>query len=804
MNPWRITFEKLDLERESLYEALFTLGNGYIGLRGSMPEYIGSRAYYPGMYIAGVFNKLETPVAGRKVMNEDFVNCPNWLFLNYRLDGGKWLDLKKVKILASKRELNMRKGVMSTLVRWQDDQGRITEMASQRIISMAEPHYGAQKYVIRPKNYSAQITIRSGIDGSLINAGVERYRQLNSKHLEPLVHGSFAEDGIYLQMQTNQSKIQITEAMRTRLFQGELELTPDRRTIIQGKERVFQEFSFKADQGEEYIIEKIVSIYTSRDQGVSDGIVASQEAVQKIESFHDLYIPHAAKWRALWKRFDIELVGDVLMQRLLRFHIFHLLQTASSYNEDVDAGLPARGLHGEAYRGHVFWDEIFALPFYSLHANEISRALLMYRYRRLNPAREYAREHGYEGAMYPWQSGSSGYEETQTLHLNPLSKEWGDDYSCLQRHVSIAIACNVINYYKATLDDDFMARYGAEIVLEIAHFWSSIAHFNPARDRFEIHGVMGPDEFHEKIPGSEKGGLPNNAYTNIMATWVLYQGLEILKNMEDEESIAMRTKLNLSSEELSRWESMTKKMFVPMDANGLIHQFEGYMDLKELDWDEYRHKYDDIHRLDRILKAEGLSPDDYKLSKQPDVLMTFFMLNEKEITMILKNLGYDFRHEMIKLNYDYYLQRTSHGSTLSYVVHGHVAHLIGHDEEAMEYFMHALRSDFYDIQGGTTSEGIHVGAMGGSIELFYRMFAGMQIMDDRISFAPRLPSQIEKIKFQIMYNFRWLHIEISKTFIKILVEKRKTKTIKPPSVVPVVINNQVYMFTAGKAQEILL
>ncbi|MCK5241905.1 glycoside hydrolase family 65 protein [bacterium] len=804
MNPWRITIEKIDLDRESLYEALFTLGNGYIGMRGAMPEYNGSRAYYPGLYIAGVYNKLETPIAGRRVVNEDFVNCPNWLFLNYRLDGGRWFDLHRVKILAARRELNMRKGVMSTLVRWQDDQGRITEMTSQRIMSMADPHYGAQRFVIKPKNYSAQITVRSGIDGSLINSGVERYRQLNSKHLEPLSHGSFEKDSIYLQMQTNQSKIEIAEALRTRIFHGNEEMALIRRTIIQGRERVFQEFSFMINQGGEYTIEKIVGIYTSRDQGITDTVLAAQEAVHKVERYAELYVPHIAKWRALWKRYDIEVDGDPFMQRLLRFHIFHLLQTASSYNDDVDAGLPARGLHGEAYRGHIFWDEIFALPFYSLHAKEISRALLMYRYRRLNPAREYAREHKYEGAMFPWQSGSSGYEETQTLHLNPLSKEWGDDYSCLQRHVSIAIAYNVLNYYKITLDDDFMDHYGAEIVLEIAHFWSSIAHYNAERDRFEIHGVMGPDEFHEKLPGSEKGGLPNNAYTNVMATWVLSKALELLNNMDDEENTALRAKLSLSSEELSRWETITKKMYIPMEPDGLIHQFEGYPDLKELDWEEYRYKYDDIHRLDRILKAEGYSPDEYQVSKQADVLMIFYMLNEKELTKLFQDLGYTFKREYIKKNFYYYIQRTSHGSTLSYVVHSYVAHLIGDDEKSMEFFMNTLRSDFYDIQGGTTAEGIHVGAMGGSVQLFYRVLAGMEILEDRICFCPKLPAHINKIKFKIMYNFSWLSVEITKKEMKILVEKRKAKTLKPPSVVPVVINKQVHMFTAGKSQTIRL
>jgi alpha,alpha-trehalase len=170
----------------------------------------------------------------------------------------------------------------------------------------------------------------------------------------------------------------------------------------------------------------------------------------------------------------------------------------------------------------------------------------------------------------------------------------------------------------------------------------------------------------------------------------------------------------------------------------------------------------------------------------------------------LQKLGYNFKHEYIARNYDYYFPRTSHGSTLSYVVHSYAAYLIGRKEEAMKFFMETLRSDFYDVQGGTTSEGIHVGAMGGSLELFYRIVAGMEILEDRICFNPQLPQHITKVKFQIMYNFRWLNVEITKESMKILVGKRRAKSLKPPSVVPVVINKQVHMFTAGKSQIIPL
>ncbi len=804
LSTWKISVRQLDLDKESIYEALFTLGNGYFGTRGAMLESKGSKVHYPGTYIAGVYNKLDTLIAGKTVTNEDLVNCPNWLFQTYKINGGQWFDRQKVKILKYNRELDMKKGILKRVLRWQDDQGKITELVNQRIVSMADPHYGAQRYSIVPKNYSGKFTLRSGIDGSVINANVERYRQLNSKHLEPRAYGSFEDGAIYLQMRTNQSRIEISEAIKINLF-CQNELVPvERKTVSQGKEKIFQEFTFEVKQGQEVVLEKLMSVYTSRDQGVTDNVVAAQEALKKINRFQDIYSPHVTKWQALWKHFDIEVQGDPYLQRLLRFNIFHLLQTASTYNDDNDAGLPARGLHGEAYRGHIFWDELYSLPFYTLHAPEITRGLLMYRYRRLNPAREYAHQHQYEGAMYPWQSGSSGYEESQVLHLNPLSKEWGPDFSALQRHVSIAIAYNIINYYRITLDEDFMDRYGAEVVLEIARFWNSITVYNPGRDRFEIHGVMGPDEFHEKLPGQEEGGLSNNAYTNVMVVWVLTKAMDLLKRMEEQESLALKTKIGLSNEELNRWENITHKMFIPMDDDGLIHQFEGYMELKELDWDEYRDKYVDIHRMDRILKSEGQSPDDYKVSKQADVLMIFYMLPLDEVVTLFKNLGYNFKKEYLKKNYEYYLERTSHGSTLSFVVHAHVAHLVGEKEAALEFFRQGLKADFEDVQGGTTAEGIHVGAMGGSIGLFYQIIGGMRILEDRICFAPQLPEFLKQVDFFILYNYRWLEINLTQDSLTLLVHKRRAKSLRPPSTLPILIKDQVVMFTEGVRQTISL
>ncbi|MEW5895357.1 MAG: glycosyl hydrolase family 65 protein [Candidatus Omnitrophota bacterium] len=798
MNPWKLKYDRFDPEKENLREALCTLGNGYVGVRGAVPETAATRVHYPGTYVAGVYNKLVTPIAGRNVVNEDFVNCPNWLMFNYRIDNGPWFNRLKVKILSWKMELDMHNGILSRRLRWEDGDGRITLVENQRIVSMADPHVCAMRFSITPENYDGEITMRSGLDGMVINSGVERYRQLNSKHLQPFKHGEFGKEGLFLTMQTNQSKIEISEAQRTLVYDGTRQIYPELHTFLHGRERLMHEFTVPVKRQNKYVVEKVVSIYTSRDHGVADPTVAAKEKVSGIAGFNMVYSPHQAKWLELWSVFDIRVEKDLFVQTFLRVHMFHLLQASSTYNEDIDAGLPARGLHGEAYRGHIFWDEMFSFAFYNLHAPETTRALLMYRYRRLDAAKENARQSGYQGAMYPWQSASTGEEATQVIHLNPMSGTWGPDYSFLQRHVSLAIGYNVWTYYFSSGDRDFLDRYGMEMMLEISKFWSSISQYNKKRKRYEINGVMGPDEFHEKYPGAGKGGLNNNAYTNVMVVWLLDKTMELLKTFSEEKRQAILFKTRINGKELARWEDLTKKMFIPMDESGLIHQFEGYMDLQELDWDTYRKKYEDIARMDRILKAEGLSPDSFQVTKQADTLMLFYLLNHDELKRVFTMLAYPFHDNMLKINFDYYIQRTSHGSTLSKVVHAYLAQCLRYEDQAKAFFHEALESDVCDIQGGTTQEGIHVGVMAGTIELMLRSYAGLSILEDRVSLNPQLPSEWDRLQFKIRYKNVWFSIMITHHAVNVNAAPLKDFSLQCAAKIPFEVNHTPVFLTPGK------
>jgi len=425
--------------------------------------------------------------------------------------------------------------------------------------------------------------------------------------------------------------------------------------------------------------------------------------------------------------------------------------------------MTARGLHGEAYRGHVFWDELYIFPFYNLHFPEVTRALLMYRYHRLEAAKAYAAENGYKGAMYPWQTADDGTEETQIVHFNPKDGSWGPDESRRQRHVSIAVFYNTWRYIKDSGDLEFRNQFGAEMLLEIALFWGSITAYDEETQKYHIQGVMGPDEFHEKLPGSEEHGIKDNAYTNIMVVWLLEEVLVLTRELPEDLLGGLREKIGFTEEDLTRWQDITRKMNVVMNEDQVLGQFEGYWGLEDLDWDHYRQKYGDIHRLDRILKAEGDSPDKYKLAKQADTLMTFYVLHPEQVVTILSRLGHDIKnsHQFLAANYSYYEKRTSHGSTLSRVVHAVISSYLHSGDTAWDWFMDAMRSDIYDTQGGTTLEGIHCGVMAGTLDIITRYFAGLGFSTKIPTVQPNLPAHWRNMSLNVVHQGIWYHFDFT-------------------------------------------
>lgn len=757
MASWTLAYDGFDPDQEALREALCALGNGYFATRGAAEESDADETHYPGMYLAGGYNRLVTDIAGRPVENEDLVNLPNWLPLTFRPEGGEWLNLPSTRVLSYRQELDLKQGVLRRTMRVRDREGRETRLTARRLVHMGSPHLAAIEWTLAPDNWSGGIEVLSALDGRVTNSGVTRYRQLDGKHLIPLIAEEFGEDGLLLVAETSQSRIRIAEAAQTHAYSNNERIKSERQ-FRQDHGYAAHALSFEVAEGSPVTIEKIVALHTSRDRAISSPEQAARNTLRKSGRFAALLEDHTRAWSHLWRRCDIVMEGAQRTQMILRLHIFHLLQTVSPHSVDLDAGVPARGLHGEAYRGHIFWDELFIFPFFNLRIPEITRALLCYRHRRLPMARWLASESGYRGAMYPWQSGSDGREETQTLHLNPKSGRWLPDNSHLQHHVNAAIAYNVWRYYQATGDNEFLSFYGAEMLFEIARFWASIAVFNPIRGRYEIRSVMGPDEFHDRYPWSDTPGLDNNAYTNVMAAWVLGRALEARNHLDAERRTELDESLGLSADDLAAWDEIGRKLMVPFHE-GVISQFEGYERLLEFEWEAYRERYGDIRRLDRILEAEGDTVNRYKASKQADVLMLFYLFSSDELGHLFSHLGYSFEKELIPRTVDYYLRRTSNGSTLSGIVHSWVLARSDRAESWMQ-LKDALESDIADVQGGTTPEGIHLGAMAGTVDLIQRGQTGLEIRDNTLRLDPCLPHELQGLSFRIRHRGQWLDVEI--------------------------------------------
>jgi len=771
MVAWSLVYDGYDPTQEGLREALCTLGNGHFATRGAAPDTSADGMHYPGTYLAGGYNRLRTAIAGREIENEDLVNMPNWLPLTFRIDDGDWFRIDEVEILAYRQALALDSGVLSRTVRFRDRDGRITQWDERRLVSMANAHLVALSVQLTAEDWSGRLTVRSGLDGGVVNAGVARYRDLASRHLETLELDQPEPDTIFLRSRTTQSHIEVAQAAATYLYRDGHPIDVER-AVEFAPDAISQTLAAEVRQGERIGVEKIVALHTSRDQAISEPGLEAKQTLRRAGNFDELRRQHAIAWGHLWDDFNIELEdpADGITASKLRVQIFHLLQTTSPHSVDLDVGVPARGWHGEAYRGHIFWDELFIFPFLNLRMPMLTRSLLLYRYRRLPAAREAARNAGCEGAMFPWQSGSNGREESQTLHLNPKSGRWIADNSYRQRHINSAVAYNIWQYYQVTDDHDFLSFYGAEMFFEIARFWCSIARYNAAIDRYEIKGVMGPDEYHTAYPDADpehEAGLDNNAYTNVMAAWVLSRCRDVMDVLPEAHCRRLCERLGLGADEFERWDEISRKLRVPFHGDGIISQFDGYDALQEFDWDGYRKKYGEVQRLDRILEAEGDTPNRYKLSKQADVLMLFYLFSADELAMLFEQLGYPFERDTIPKNVDYYSARTSHGSTLSGIAHSWV--LARSDRpRAWTHFLRALDGDLADIQGGTTPEGVHTGAMAGTVDLIQRCFVGIETRANVLYFDPSLPDDLNAIRATVRYRRHALDVEATHDVLRIV------------------------------------
>src|SRR6266511_4400210 len=319
------------------------------------------------------------------------VNGPNWLVLQFRVAGGAWFDVGQADVLEHRFELDLRHGTLIRHLAWRDDQGRRTSMVQRRFVSMKDEHLAGLETTFTAENWSGTLEVRSGLDGRVVTAGVKRYRDLNGRHLAVLGQAEVDSETVDLQVETTQSHVRVALAARTRLLRDELTIQADRRLVTEPG-FVAHQLTLELRQGRPATVEKIVALSTSRDRATSESRADARLLVAGAEDFEQLLTRHQTAWDSLWNRFDIQLdSANEWTETVLHLHIFHLLQTISPHTLRLDVGVPARGWHGEAYRGHIFWDEMFIFPFFNFQRPILASALLEYRHARLGTARAAAR-----------------------------------------------------------------------------------------------------------------------------------------------------------------------------------------------------------------------------------------------------------------------------------------------------------------------------------------------------------------------------------------------------------------------------
>lgn len=676
MNEWALQYTGGVMGTKSYgQESLLTLGNGYLGWRGTPVFAQYNENYYPGLYMANVFNKTTTQVSDRDVENEDLVNLPNPQLLKL------WINDQEVAFepaLIENRDvrLNFKDGLLTERYTLNVPKFGKLFLTSEKVADPINYHHLGMRVLIK-SDFNAILRVQSLIDGTVLNQNVQRYRDFDANEFEVT-----ANSDAVMAIKTRTTDIQVALGIKTTAQQKVFEPVAD------GAEGyVTTEASFVLQAGQVIELQKVMAVVTDRETEYS---IATVQEELKTLTYTEVMRNSQQYWKNVWQNADVQVSSfDDDLQGLVRMNIFHLHQAAQAKaNLTLDASVGARGLTGD--------------------------------------------------------------EQSQKIHLNPVNNCWEPDNSRRQRHVSLAIVYNLWIYTQTTGDTTILDEGGLAVVLEITKFWLNKVQLGED-GRYHLAGVMGPDEFHESYPGASEGGLKDNAYTNVMLAWAL----NWVDELADEHPVAFQRAqkaANFDDAWLEKVDLVRYKLALEIDPNGVIAQYAGYFDLQELNFKAYQKQYGDIHRIDRILKAEGKSPDDYQVAKQADTLMLLYNLGAEQTEEVINQLGYKLPVDWVKANTDFYLARTTHGSTTSRPVFAGIDVELGRGRTALAFLKTAIESDYTDIQGGTTAEGIHLGVMGETLNVIQSNFGGVNLLDKMVVVQPKLPLAWRSLSFKQKYR----------------------------------------------------
>ncbi|MEW6516518.1 MAG: beta-phosphoglucomutase [candidate division FCPU426 bacterium] len=707
---------------QALYESLFALANGTIGVRGSVEEhdlpYPDSR---PGTFMAGVFDAYES-------WYQAIVNLPFPFITRFRLNG-QAMSMTRGKVKNYRRELDMYRGILTRSFVWQDATGKQTAFTFRRLVSLAEPHLAAMEAVFQPLNWSGSVEIENQLDAGVDNIdfhkGGYQLRPERYYFVEPVSNGSLGQDAYHQVVRTKRNPHQVAQAVRLRLS------CPAKSAAAKTAKQITKKLSLRVKRGQAYRLEKMVGFAATREGVAAARLVTTADAVAKqalAAGFETAAAAHAAAWCRRWRAGDVVVDGHASDQQALRFSIFHLVQFANPRDNRVNIG--SRGLTAEMHYGNCFWDtELFIMPFYIYTWPESARALAEYRYQTLPEARNKAKRLFFRGAMFPWMSSYPGKEQADY---------W--EYANIAVHIVGDVHYALEHYHQATGDQDFMDQYGAEIVLEIARFWQSRSYDNPRRNAVVINTVKGPNEY--------DGVVHNNTYTNWHARYCLRSGLklaETLKAKAPKRWQALAAKLKLTEEELASWKKAADRMFINYDpAKKLYIEDDSFLDREPFDMKA-------LKPGKKIITELGVSWD---------TLLRLNIVKQADVLLLMALFPDDFTREQKEAAWNFYEPKTCHDSSLSYNTHAIMAAQLDRPEEALKYWDLNARLDLDDTMENSYL-GVHSACVGGTWQAAVMGFAGMRLRDNGFAFTPKLPKRWKGLRFKLLHRNRWLEVSLN-------------------------------------------
>jgi alpha,alpha-trehalose phosphorylase len=734
LHVWSLVEDKFNAARNPVQETLFALGNGYIGLRGAHEEAFDGVRTLDGTFINGFYESVPIvhpePAYGYAKNHQFMLNVPNGKLISFDLDRESF-NLSKGSLNAYKRTLDFRTGLMVREVEWTSPEGKQVEVKSQRCVSFAHKNLFAISYEARSINFNGVMTLRTAINGDVSNveAGEDpRFGAAMAGAGLQLVSAIEEEDFAALVQRTENSGFTLVSATENDL---KIEDVGNyKRESREGKQSIEQIYHIEIKAGETVRLTKYGVYFSSKEHPVDQLLPLAKQALKdaKGRGFEKLCVEQKEFLTSFWHHAEVEIEGNDSLQQGVHFSQFHLLQ---SVGRDGLTSVAAKGLTGEGYGGHYFWDaEIYALPFYLYSQPDIARKMLEYRHSILKAARARAREMSHKkGALFAWRT--IGGEECSPYYPAGTA----------QYHINADIAYAVKQYYDATQDDDFMLRFGAEIVIDTARIWTDLGTYVAAKNnQFCIHGVTGPDEYTALVN--------NNLYTNIMAQMHLRLAAQLVsrlkrENPKDFERIAKE--IDLSQSEPEEWVRAADSMYIPYDERLRIHpQDDSFLEKKV--WD-FTGTPRENHPL--LLYYHYLVIYRHQVLKQADVVLALFLLGNR------------FNMEDKRRDYDYYEAITTHDSSLSHCTYSIMASEVGYHEKAYRYFTLSARGDL-DNSHGNTAHGVHIAAMAGTWSAVIFGFGGMRVHDGELEFNPYLPGDWSRYKFRVYYKGQLLQVEVRK------------------------------------------